>query len=114
MNYVPNTENQAGLRVRALGKLVVGLGTSIGAYVFIIKVAKSGGTIHAVEYFLFVPFTYGCTGGVELVTGKPFQQVTDSWSRLASWQRGVLSLIFILFGSALIISLVWFLFRSAK
>jgi hypothetical protein len=114
VKYLEANTNPSGSRARGLGKLILGLGACIGVYLAIIRTAASDRTPHGVEYVLFLPFVYACTGAVELITGTPFQQLADTWNQLPRWKRGVLSLLFVSCGSVLVISLVWFLFRWVK
>jgi len=50
-----------------------------------------------------VPFVYGCIGVVELLTGRPYQQLADSWMALSGWQRGVIGTLIVLVAGFLII-----------
>jgi hypothetical protein len=112
--YLEANTNPTGSRVRGLWKLVLGLGACIGVYLATIRTATSDRSYHGIEYVLLFPFVYACTGAVELITGTPFQQLANTWNQLPRWKRGLLSLLFLSCGSVLVISLVWFLFRTAK
>lgn len=114
MKYLEANTNPTGSRPRAIWKLLFGLGTCIGVYLAVIRTATTDHGYRGVEYVLFLPFVYACTGAIELITGKPFQELADTWNKLPPWKRGLLSLLCVLGGSVLVISLVWFLFRSAR
>ena len=50
-----------------------------------------------------IPFVYVCIGLVELLTGRPYQQLADAWMALKGWQRGVIGTLIVLVGGFLII-----------
>jgi len=57
-----------------------------------------------------VPFVYFCIGLIEVITGRPFQQLADSWMTLKGWQRGVLGTIIVLVAGAIVIIVVFSVF----
>ena len=58
-----------------------------------------------------VPFVYLCIGVIELLTGRPFQQLADAWMALRGWQRGVIGTLIVFVAGSLIMFLIaaWFM-----
>jgi hypothetical protein len=50
-----------------------------------------------------IPFVYVCIGLIELLTGRPYQQLADAWMALKGWQRGIIGTLIVLGGGFLII-----------
>src|ERR1043166_3576386 len=50
-----------------------------------------------------IPFVYVCAGLVELITGRPFQELADAWMTLKGWQRGIIGTLIVLLAGALVI-----------
>ena len=44
-----------------------------------------------------------CVGIVELLTGRPYQQLAEAWMALRGWQRGVIGTLIVLVAGFLII-----------
>ena len=53
-----------------------------------------------------IPFVYFCIGLIELISGRPYQQLADSWMALRGWQRGVIGTLIIIVGGVIIIWVV--------
>ncbi len=108
-----DTINNGGdFRKRALKKLVIGiLGFLLMASVFL--VLSSVGYMPGGPFMLIpagVPFVYFCIGVIELLTGRPFQQLADAWMALRGWQRGVIGTKIVLIAGSLIAVLITALF----
>lgn len=52
--------------------------------------------------FIALPGAIALAGLVELVTGFPFQRLSVAWAHLAVWQRGVLGILSVIAGFALV------------
>ena len=50
-----------------------------------------------------IPFVYVCMGSIELITGRPYQQLAYAWMALKGWQRGVIGTLIVLVGGFVII-----------
>jgi hypothetical protein len=50
-----------------------------------------------------IPFVYLCVGIVELLTGRPFQQLADAWMSLKGWQRGIIGTLIVVVAGFLIL-----------
>ncbi|SRR6266516_3682427 len=100
----PSTTKEE-FRRRALKKLVLGfVGFLLMAGLFV--GISFAGYMPANPFMLIpagIPFVYFCIGSVELITGRPFQQLADSWMALKGWQRGVIGTLIVLLAGALII-----------
>ena len=92
-------------RKRALKKLILGiLGCVLmaGIYVAIAFAGYMPGNPFMLIPAAF-PFVYVCIGIIELLTGRPFQQLADSWMALKGWQRGVIGTLIVLVGGFVIV-----------
>jgi hypothetical protein len=51
---------------------------------------------------LGVPFVLFCVGMVELVTGRPFRQLSSSWNQMNEWKQGLMSFLLLCLGIGLV------------
>jgi hypothetical protein len=70
-----------------------------------------GSKAHAVNFPIVgmsLPLALTLIGGIELVTGAPFQRLANSWMSLRGWQRGVLGTLIVFASLAMILCVVTF------
>lgn len=93
---------------RALKKLIIGiLGFVLMAGLFLI--ISLAGYMPGNPFMLIpaaIPFVYFCVGVIELLTGRPFQQLADAWMALRGWQRGVIGTLIVVVAGFLVIFLM--------
>lgn len=91
-------------RQSALKKVILGILGCLGMAGLYVAIAFAG-FVPANPFMLIpagIPFVYFCIGIIELLTGRPFQQLADAWMALQGWQRGVIGTLIVLVGGFLI------------
>ena len=99
------TTGATDFRKRALKKVAIGILGCVGIAALLIAIAFAG-YMPGNPFMLIpagIPFVYLCIGIVELLTGRPFQQLADAWMSLKGWQRGVIGTLIVLVAGFLII-----------
>src|SRR6266480_1197548 len=92
-------------RKRALKKVTIGILGCLGMAGLFIAIAFAG-YMPDNPFMLIpaaIPFVYFCVGIVELLTGRPYQQLADAWMALRGWQRSVIGTLIVLVAGFLII-----------
>ena len=92
-------------RKRALKKVTIGILGCLGMAGLFVAIAFAG-YMPGNPFMLIpaaIPFVYFCIGIVELLSGKPYQQLADAWMTLRGWQRGIIGTLIVLVGGFLII-----------
>lgn len=85
-------------RKRALKKVTLGILGCAGMVGLFLAIARAG-YVPANPFMLIpaaVPFVYFCMCMIELLTGRPYQQLAGAWMALKGWQRGVIGLLIVL------------------
>jgi hypothetical protein len=95
-------------RKQAWNKFWLGL---IGSVALVgIFVGPAFGGVMPGNPFMFIPvaipFVYLCIGFIELLSGRPFQQLADAWMELRGWQRGVIGTIIVFVAGFIMILVV--------
>lgn len=100
-----DTTTPQQFRKQALKKLALGiLGCLLMAGLYV-AIAYAG-FLPANPFMLIpaaIPFVYVCIGVIEMLTGRPYQQLADAWMALKGWQRGVIGTLIVLVGGFLVI-----------
>jgi len=99
-------EVQRSVRKRGLKYMGLGLMISLPLWGLVVWLVAKGFTFHFALVPACLPFAYVCMGLVELVSGRPFQQLGRAWMDLKGWQRGVLGTFIILVAIAVMICAV--------
>jgi hypothetical protein len=100
-----DTTTAPEFRKRALKKVTIGILGCLGMAVLFIGIAFAG-YMPGNPFMLIpaaIPFVYFCVGIVELLTGRPYQQLAEAWMALRGWQRGVIGTLIVLVAGFLII-----------
>lgn len=95
----------AAFRKRALNKVVIGVFGCLGVAGLLVALAFAG-YLPDDPFALVpaaIPFVYCWIGVVELLTGRPYQQLADAWMALKGWQRGLIGTFIVLVAGFLII-----------
>jgi hypothetical protein len=102
------TSSAQEFRKRALKKVTIGILGCLGMAGLFIAIAFAG--YMPGNPFMLIPagilFVYFCIGVIELLTGRPFQQLADAWMALRGWHRGVIGTLIVLVCGFVIIIVV--------
>lgn len=96
------------IRKRGLKFLAIGGGLFGLVVALLFWLSAHAHSIHLPLLGASLPLALALIGGVELITGAPFQRLAGSWMRLRGWQRGVLGTLIVLTSLAIIMCLVTF------
>jgi hypothetical protein len=92
-------------RKRALKKVTIGILGCLGMAGLFIAISFAG-YMPGNPFMLIpaaIPFVYFCIGTIELLSGRPYQQLAQAWMALRGWQRGVIGTLIVLVAGFLII-----------
>lgn len=95
-------------RKRALKKITLGILAFLGIAGLYAAIAFAG-DLPQNPFMLIpaaIPFAYCSIGVIELLTGRPYQQLADAWMSLRGWQRGVIGTLIVLLAGFLILVVV--------
>jgi hypothetical protein len=99
---------QPEIRKRAWKKILYGIGGCI-LFGALFAGISAFGYMPGNPFMLIpaaMPFVYFCIGFIELITGRPYQQLADAWMSLKGWQRGVIGTFIVMVGGVIIIFVV--------
>lgn len=60
----------------------------------------------AAATFIGAPGAFSAVGLIEFASGQPFHQLEEIWQNLKWWQRGIWGTLFIIFGGAIVFSVI--------
>jgi hypothetical protein len=103
-----NTTTIPAIRKRAATKVILGVAGCTGVAGLFTALAFAG-YMPGNPFMLIpaaIPFVYACVGSVELLTGRPYQQLGDAWMNLKGWQRGVIGTLIVLLSGILIFAVM--------
>ena len=108
MNAPKPVLSSSQIRKRGLKFVAIGCGLFVLVVLLLLWLSSHAHGIHFPIVAASLPLALALVGGVELITGAPFQRLGDSWMRLRGWQRGVLGTLIVVTSLAIIMCLVTF------
>lgn len=99
----PNAAKSA--RRKGLLRLLIGVAVFIPLLAVLVYFSQHANHL-LVPIGLLLPGAYAFAGLAELITGVPFPELARRWDELQGWQRGIYGTLLVLFGAAVVFSVI--------
>jgi len=102
--YTKRGVRRAGLKTIKSGALVTALYLVLLIAAIVVNSGTSGYHISfkLISFTGLLPVAWVLAGVLQIVTGVPFQQLSDKWDNMAGWQRGLIGVSVFLAGLLLL------------
>ena len=108
MNATESTITSSEVRKRGLKRVILAGGLFAVNVTLLLWLSSHAHSVHFPVVGMSLPLALALIGGIELVTGAPFQRLANSWMGLRGWQRGVLGTLIVFTSLAIILCVVTF------